>query len=242
MRNMPSTKIAPESRPSFAALMCVVLLAICSGRSLGQDQLIVGSVTAEPGQLALRVPILATTASPLTLLSADVTFDRALCARIANQDLKQAGRATQKPQEGGLRCPADGRVSVVILDLLGGTSIPAGDGVIAEWVFDVLADAAPGVFPLALTLNQASNGPLNVPLALSAGTLTIAAVVSPAACRGDCDEDGVVSVSELIRGVNVALGMSPASTCPPMDRNGDQVVMIDELVEATTNALTRCPE
>jgi hypothetical protein len=52
----------------------------------------------------------------------------------------------------------------VLFDLSGNPVLPAGDGVIAEWVFDVRADAAEGMFPLTLVVNQARNGPLRVTL------------------------------------------------------------------------------
>jgi hypothetical protein len=60
-------------------------------------------------------------------------------------------------------------------------------------------------------------------------------------CTGDCNTNGEVTVDELIRGVNIALGNKPVDDCPAFDRSGDGQVTINELVAAVGNALTGCP-
>ncbi len=60
-------------------------------------------------------------------------------------------------------------------------------------------------------------------------------------CVGDCDGDGKVVISELIRGVNIALGIVPLEQCPAFDRNGDRSVAISELIAAVDSALNGCP-
>ncbi|MBX3027745.1 hypothetical protein KF840_22855 [bacterium] len=62
-----------------------------------------------------------------------------------------------------------------------------------------------------------------------------------AGCAGDCNENGVVTVDELVRGVNIALGSLDIAACPPFDDNGNGVVTVDELVRGVNNALTGCP-
>lgn len=64
--------------------------------------------------------------------------------------------------------------------------------------------------------------------------------VSPGACRGDCDGDGAVSIDELVRAVNVALGGQSVDVCRPADRDGDGRVTIEELVAAVGAALGGC--
>ena len=59
-------------------------------------------------------------------------------------------------------------------------------------------------------------------------------------CLGDCSGDGIVTVNELVRGVNIALGTSPLTDCPSLDRDANDQVTVDELVEAVNNALTGC--
>jgi len=64
----------------------------------------------------------------------------------------------------------------------------------------------------------------------------------PAGCAGDCNANGMVTVDELVRGVNIGLGVQPVSTCPAMDFNGNAAVTVDELVKAVSNALGGCPQ
>jgi hypothetical protein len=62
----------------------------------------------------------------------------------------------------------------------------------------------------------------------------------PAACLGDCNGDGVVTVDELINGVDNALGI-PSSCLTRYDRNHDGMVTVDELLQAVDYALNGCP-
>jgi len=68
-------------------------------------------------------------------------------------------------------------------------------------------------------------------------------------CVGDCDSDGAVDVSELIRGVNIGLGVLPPATCPAFDCSSGcgpgprprPPASITCLIRAVNNALTACP-
>lgn len=62
-----------------------------------------------------------------------------------------------------------------------------------------------------------------------------------AACPGDCDGGGAVTIDELITGVTIALGGQHAGACALLDGNGDGAASIDELIAAVTRALTGCP-
>jgi hypothetical protein len=62
-----------------------------------------------------------------------------------------------------------------------------------------------------------------------------------ALCAGDCGGDRMVTVNELITGVNIALGAAGAGQCPSVDGNGDGAVVVNELVAAVANALNGCP-
>lgn len=59
-------------------------------------------------------------------------------------------------------------------------------------------------------------------------------------CVDDCGGDGTVAVAELIRGVNVALGLQPLAECPAFDGNRDGMVAVNELIAAVNNALNGC--
>lgn len=62
-----------------------------------------------------------------------------------------------------------------------------------------------------------------------------------AACTGDCDGDGRVTVSELIRGVNIALGIQDLANCLVFDGNEDGRVSIGELIGGVNASLSGCP-
>jgi len=71
----------------------------------------------------------------------------------------------------------------------------------------------------------------------------LAAVASTAdgVCIGDCDHNGVVSVDELVRAVNIALNSLPLTDCESLDRDRNHIVSVDELVAAVNAALGGCP-
>lgn len=75
--------------------------------------------------------------------------------------------------------------------------------------------------------------------ALIALVAILAAPAARATCAGDCGGDGLVTVNELITGVNLALG--GAGQCPNLDGNSDGKVVVNELVAAVANALNGCP-
>jgi hypothetical protein len=62
-----------------------------------------------------------------------------------------------------------------------------------------------------------------------------------AACAGDCDADGEVTVDELIIAVTIALGSATVDQCVSIDISGDGAVTVDEIVGAVNVALAGCP-
>lgn len=62
---------------------------------------------------------------------------------------------------------------------------------------------------------------------------------SAQSCLGDCDRDGAVDVSEVIRGVDLALG-TPRAPCGGFG-DGAGHVGVDGLVRAVTHVLNGCP-
>jgi hypothetical protein len=54
---------------------------------------------------------------------------------------------------------------------------------------------------------------------------------------GDCNDDGQVTVDELVTGVGIALGTIDRGACAPADRNEDGQVTVDELLAAINLAL-----
>lgn len=96
--------------------------------------------------------------------------------------------------------------------------------------------------------------PTGLPTGTAAGTVTptglptgtVSATVTPTrdpnapiVCVGDCNGDGKITIDELVRGVNIALG-APLDICPEFDRNGDGAVDIAELTDAVLGSLLGC--
>ncbi len=84
------------------------------------------------------------------------------------------------------------------------------------------------------------------PCTASGATSQIAVVdgqvtVAGAACVGDCNGDSEVTVDEILRMVNIALGSAGLDVCPVADESGDGEVTIDEILRAVNAALNGCP-
>ena len=60
------------------------------------------------------------------------------------------------------------------------------------------------------------------------------------ACTGDCNGDGAVTVDELIKAVNIALGTANLSSCMSADRDASGDVTVDEIIAAVDVALMGC--
>ncbi|MBI4516798.1 MAG: hypothetical protein HY699_13385 [Deltaproteobacteria bacterium] len=71
--------------------------------------------------------------------------------------------------------------------------------------------------------------------------ITNAAVSAGTACVGDCDSSNDVTVDELVKGVNIALGTAQLTDCPSFDKDNSGDVTVDELVTAVNYALGSCP-
>lgn len=61
-----------------------------------------------------------------------------------------------------------------------------------------------------------------------------------AACAGDCDGSGGVTIEELLLGVNIAIGLQPLGRCPKVDGDASSSIEINELIAAVRNALEGC--
>jgi len=59
-------------------------------------------------------------------------------------------------------------------------------------------------------------------------------------CTGDCNGDGRITVSEIVRGVRIALGQILLSECLSFDQTNDGTVSVSELIRAVNAALNGC--
>ena len=69
---------------------------------------------------------------------------------------------------------------------------------------------------------------------------SVVVTVDEASCAGDCNGDGAVAVDELVRAVDVALGIAALERCPASDTSADDAVTIDEVLRAVRAALEGC--
>lgn len=68
----------------------------------------------------------------------------------------------------------------------------------------------------------------------------IAGSASAELCAGDCNNDGTVTVDELVVGLDIALGTGTAA-CRFLDSDCDRSVDVNDLVGAVDSALRGCP-
>lgn len=85
---------------------------------------------------------------------------------------------------------------------------------------------------------------LSPPVRLAVQLLSIhllCGVASAQICTGDLDGNGRVSISEVVRGVGMALGSIPFEVGTSFDRDGSGTIEIAELIAAVGFALRGCP-
>lgn len=64
--------------------------------------------------------------------------------------------------------------------------------------------------------------------------------IGAGSCTGDCDGNVSVTVDEILRSVNIALGVVELAECPNADSNDDRMVSVDEIVIGVTMAIGQC--
>jgi len=68
-----------------------------------------------------------------------------------------------------------------------------------------------------------------------------AAFAQGAACVGDCADDGEVTVDDILKMVNISLGLLPIEDCENGDATGDGEITVEEIIQAVNNAQGGCP-
>ena len=100
-----------------------------------------------------------------------------------------------------------------------------GDGIFDRDEIDAGTDPANPQDPFRLT-----------PTPSPAPTVT----PTPMHCPCDCNRDGVVTINEIIRGVDIVLGIESLDLCLTLDRDHDDQVDVSDLVQAVNDALNGC--
>lgn len=135
-----------------------------------------------------------------------------------------------------------------------GTATAGGSG---NWTFDKAAGLTGPNVTATATDSQGNTSEFSAPVSLlpaspsatttasatptQSGTPTVTPP-TPRSCIGDCDGNGLVSVAELIRGINIALGIAVLADCRSFDSDGDGSVDVAELVAAVSDSLTECAQ
>ncbi|MBX3027064.1 hypothetical protein KF840_19345 [bacterium] len=157
--------------------------------------------------------------------------------------------------DGGARCEGGSRV--VAIDTKTNTvrgEIGAGDFTARLWGLTVAGFPCSGGQKLSTATATASPTPRVVQTSAATNTATPDVHPSetqspnasptrrpePSRCVGDCDGDGSVVVSELVRAVGIALGQAGLAICSAADQNEDGAVTVNELVAAVGAALNGC--
>src|SRR5262245_56938060 len=70
-------------------------------------------------------------------------------------------------------------------------------------------------------------------------TRTVAQTPAPGVtvCVGDCNQDRMVTVDEVVIGVGIALGTLSLATCPEFRGGEPGTVSIDDIIKAVNNVL-----
>ena len=79
-----------------------------------------------------------------------------------------------------------------------------------------------------------------VQMALQENRFTPTPTATPIGCVGDCNNGGTVTVDEIIKGVNIALGDATLGTCPQFAVDDSGTVTINALIIAVNNLLNGC--
>lgn len=69
----------------------------------------------------------------------------------------------------------------------------------------------------------------------------VALAASDSTCVGDCNDNNVVTVEEILTMANIALGAASIDACAAGDADHNNQITIDEILTAVHNALTSCP-
>lgn len=118
-------------------------------------------------------------------------------------------------------------------------AIPIPDGTLYRCVVTIRATTLPGTYRFEVGSTQAF-GPGAVAHPFVQGRSGDVEVSLIATCAGDCNEDGAVTIDELIAGIGIALGNGSASNCTAADVNRDGEITIDELLAGINRGLTGC--
>lgn len=133
---------------------------------------------------------------------------------------------------------SDSRLVAEMLPLLG--SAPIRDGELYRCLLTIMPGAPTGAYSVSISDAEAVDVE-GRPIAAVQGVAG-RLVVATSDCAGDCDLDGAVDISDLLRAIDVALGLRDVGECVLADADRNGRVRVAELVEAVRNGLAGCPQ
>jgi hypothetical protein len=222
-------RTAPKAPLSLAAIVGVLVLAASAHAVVTID---VGSVAGTPGSTVTFGVTLHTTGEQVGGTLNRIAFDAATPIATYNISPVLAGLSdcSWLPQH-CTRLVDCQQVSCLIAPDI--SPIPDGS-ILYTCDVKIAANAAAGSYPLVCSGWSASD-PTGKPLQAQCSNGQI-----QVGCPGDCDGDGTVTVQEVVKGTNIALGGSSLDDCRAVDYDHDAKVTIDEILQAVDAALNGC--
>lgn len=89
----------------------------------------------------------------------------------------------------------------------------------------------------ATSTATATPSPTPTPLPSDTATPTVVPTIS---CVGHCNGTGSITIDDLVKGVDIALGNASLDDCASLDDNHDDRVTVDELTKGVNEALNGC--
>src|SRR5690242_12754124 len=151
---MPCARSEPMKQlASRAFIFLMPILAALPATTWAQANVLsVRDTGALAGDADVVIPIDLTVDQDLTgAFSFDVNFDPNLCNQLVDPSaivVRKAGRQTLDPAENPIVC-SDGKITIAVFDLTGGTVVPQGSGEVFEIDLGALTAAASGAFVLS---------------------------------------------------------------------------------------------
>jgi hypothetical protein len=231
--------MSPLGRLRFTAVALAITLLLLSSAPLRAQPLtltVVGG-SGHPGDtVEVAIQLSGDSTGSAATADLDLGFPAALVEFVppVNASCTIAPRLAATHQIGGMPLEP-GLVSMAIFarDLM---IAPLGNGDLATCEFRILPDADGSTAPLTLAfVGLGSARGAELPVVGVGGSI---AIVPP--CIGDCNGSAVVTIDELIRGVQIVLGNLPPSACTALDRSG-RGISVPDLIAAVNSVLQGCP-
>lgn len=139
--------------------------------------------------------------------------------------------AVQLLEPEGLENYSDAGIDAVIAAVDGATAASSFDGLTTRQAVDVAVATAGSDPTVQMVLQEQRMTP----------TPTATATTTPTpSCIGDCGGTGEVTVDDILKGVNIALGGAGVDTCPAFDPDHSGTVTVEDIVVGVNNAVHAC--